>query len=141
VSPIAKLAEQAQRLDELEHALSRALRRQLQGCRERLRWLSGRAALVSPRVRLTQQAVRLHSARQRLERAWHHGQSLRRARLGPLVRTLNAVSPLATLERGYAIVSREDGAILRDAAEAAPGSIIDVRLEHGRLRAKVEGSR
>jgi exodeoxyribonuclease VII large subunit len=97
--------------------------------------------VVNPRVRLTQQAARVHAAEQRLARAWHHGQNQRRARLGPLVRTLNAVSPLATLERGYAIVSRDDGVILRDAAEAAPGSIIDVRLEHGRLRAKVEGSR
>jgi exodeoxyribonuclease VII large subunit len=141
VSPMAKLAEQAQRLDELEHALSRAWRRQLQGCAERLRWLSGRAAVVNPRVRLSQQAARVHAAEQRLARAWHHGQNQRHARLGPLVRTLNAVSPLATLERGYAIVSRDDGVILRDAAEAAPGSIIDVRLEHGRLRAKVEGSR
>jgi len=141
VSPMAKLAEQAQRLDALEHALSRAWSRQLQGFAERLRSLSARAAVVNPRVRLTQQAARVHAAEQRLARAWHHGQNQRRARLAPLVRTLNAVSPLATLERGYAIVSRDDGVILRDAAEAAPGSIIDVRLEHGRLCAKVEGSR
>jgi exodeoxyribonuclease VII large subunit len=140
VSPIAKLAEQSQRLDELEQGLSRALRRRLQECRERLRWLSGRAALVSPSARLTQQAARVQGARQRLERAWQHSQSVRRERLLPLVRTLNAVSPLATLERGYAIVSREDGTILRDAAEAKPGSVIDVRLERGRIRAKVEGS-
>jgi exodeoxyribonuclease VII large subunit len=139
VSPTAALGHQAQRLDELEQRLSRALRRHLQECRERLRWLSGRAALVSPSVRLAQQATRVQSARQRLERAWQHGQSVRRERLLPLVRTLNAVSPLATLERGYAIVSREDGVIVRDAAEARPGSVIDVRLERGRIRARVEG--
>jgi exodeoxyribonuclease VII large subunit len=61
-----------------------------------------------------------------------------RERLLPLVRTLNAVSPLATLERGYAIVSSENGGILRNAADAAPGSIIEARLSVGRLRAKVE---
>jgi exodeoxyribonuclease VII large subunit len=67
---------------------------------------------------------------------------LRRARerLLPLVRTLNAVSPLATLERGYAIVSTESGSILRNAADAAPGTIIEARLSVGRLRAKVEES-
>jgi exodeoxyribonuclease VII large subunit len=57
-----------------------------------------------------------------------------------LVRTLNAVSPLATLDRGYAIVSTEAGGILRDAAHAKPGTIIEARLARGRLRAKVEES-
>ena len=61
-----------------------------------------------------------------------------RERLLPLVRTLNAVSPLATLERGYAIVSGERGEILRDAAAAAPGTTIEARLAKGRIRAKVE---
>jgi exodeoxyribonuclease VII large subunit len=57
-----------------------------------------------------------------------------------LVRTLNAVSPLATLERGYAIVSAAGGGILRNAADAEPGSIIEAQLRIGRLRAKVEGA-
>jgi exodeoxyribonuclease VII large subunit len=185
VSPTAKLAQQAQRLDELEQSLSRELRRQLHGYRERLRWLTGRAALVSPVIRLTQQLLQLENLRRRLHRSWRHAVSDRRAalsdtesrlwqaspvaqfrhsaarhaalfarlqaaglsqlrrsreRLLPLVRTLNAVSPLATLERGYAIVSTESGHILRDAADAKPGSIIEARLSVGRLRAKVEGA-
>ena len=53
---------------------------------------------------------------------------------------LHAVSPLATLDRGYAIVSREGGGILLDAADAAPGTIIEARLAVGKIRAKVEGS-
>ncbi len=140
VSPAVRLAQQAQRLDELEQALARAMRRLLQDRRERLRWLGGRAALVSPATRLTQHAVRLGNLEQRLERAAR--ETLRRARegLSPLVRTLHAVSPLATLERGYAIVSTVDGQILRDAAAAQPGLVIEARLARGRLRAKVEGS-
>jgi exodeoxyribonuclease VII large subunit len=63
---------------------------------------------------------------------------LARERLSPLVRTLNAVSPLATLERGYAIVSRGSGAIVRSAAEVSPGMPIEVRLAVGKIRAKVE---
>jgi exodeoxyribonuclease VII large subunit len=65
---------------------------------------------------------------------------LARERLSPLVRTLNAVSPLATLDRGYAIVSREGGAILLNAADAAAGTIIEARLAVGKIRAKVESS-
>jgi exodeoxyribonuclease VII large subunit len=140
VSPSAKLAQQSQRLDEVEQRLSRALRRRLIASRERLSWLTGRAALVSPAARVAQQLVRLESLRVRSDRAWR--QIIRRARerLQPLVRTLNAVSPLATLERGYAIVSTEAGEILRDASHAKPGTVIEARLARGRLRARVEES-
>ncbi|MEP6886202.1 MAG: exodeoxyribonuclease VII large subunit [Gammaproteobacteria bacterium] len=140
VSPAARLGAQAQRLDELEQSLVRALRRRLLEHGERLRWLIRRAALVSPSIRLTQQIERLRNLAQRLQRAGRQSISSRREKLLPLVRTLNAVSPLATLERGYAIVSVDGGAILRNAADAKPGTFIEARLAHGRVRAKVEGS-
>jgi exodeoxyribonuclease VII large subunit len=93
---------------------------------------------VSPVARVRTAAARqaalyarlLAAALARLHRA--------RERLSPLVRTLNAVSPLATLERGYAIVSRVGGTIVRNAAELSPGTPIDVRLAVGKIRAKVE---
>jgi exodeoxyribonuclease VII large subunit len=138
VSPAARLATQAQRLDELEDCLVRAFSRKLTDCRARLRWLAGRAALASPATRLAQQRLELQTLRQQLQRAWTRSVSLKRERLLPLLRTLNAVSPLATLERGYAIVSLEGGDILRDAAAAKPGSYIEARLSRGRLRARVE---
>jgi exodeoxyribonuclease VII large subunit len=139
VSPAARLGAQAQRLDELEQSLVRALRRRLFEHAERLRRLTRRAALVSPATRLTQQLQRLEDLRQELYRAWRQALSSRREKLLPLVRTLNAVSPLATLQRGYAIVSVDGGDILRNAADVKPGTIIEARLAHGRIRAKVEG--
>jgi exodeoxyribonuclease VII large subunit len=84
--------------------------------------------------------LRLESLQVRSDRAWRQVVRRARERLLPLLRTLNAVSPLATLDRGYAIVTTETGKILRDAAHAKPGTIIEARLARGRLRAKVEGS-
>ena len=139
-SPVARLSAQAQRLDELEQCLVRALRRRLQENRERLRWLTGRAAMVGPSARLSQQLLRLNVLDARLNRAGRQVLSSRRERLLPLVRTLNAVSPLATLERGYAIVSVEGGGILRDPADAKPGTMIEARLARGNIRAKIEGA-
>jgi len=89
-------------------------------------------------LRLAQQTVRLDHLEQRLRRGWDGHLSRARERLLPLVRTLNAVSPLATLERGYAIVSTADGAIVRAAADAPPGTLIEARLNSGSLRARVE---
>jgi exodeoxyribonuclease VII large subunit len=84
--------------------------------------------------------LRLQNLNQQLHRAGRHLLDSRREKLLPLIRTLNAVSPLATLERGYAIVSIQGGEILRDAAHVRPGAIIEARLAQGRLRAKVEGT-
>jgi len=140
VSPVARFVQQTQRLDEIDQRMLRAMRRRLATQRERLRWLQGRAALVSPGARLAQHLRRLQELELRLCRAGL--ESLRRARerLKPLMRTLNAVSPLATLGRGYAIVSNERGEILRNAEDAAPGTTIEARLAHGRIRAKVQVS-
>jgi exodeoxyribonuclease VII large subunit len=139
-SPVARLSARAQRLDELEQCLVRAVRRRLEGHRERLRWLTGRAALVSPANRLGQQLLRLGNLQQQLHRAMRLALDSRQKKLLPLVRTLNAVSPLATLDRGYAIVSAEGGEILRNAADAKPGTLIDARLARGKIRARVEGT-
>ncbi len=57
----------------------------------------------------------------------------------PLVRTLNAVSPLATLDRGYAIVSRVSGDILRRRRGRAARNAQSKRASRsGKIRAKVE---
>ena len=51
-------------------------------------------------------------------------------------RALAPLSPLATLERGYAIVARDDDrTIVTDAANVAAGTALDIRLARGRLKA------
>ena len=140
VSPVARLAQQAQRLDELESRLSRALRHGLADRRSTLGDCRTRLWQASPVTRV-QRAVARHAALSaRLRVAGPDVLRRSRERLLPLARTLNAVSPLATLERGYAIVSREDGSIIRDAADAAAGSLIEARLAQGKIRARVEPS-
>jgi exodeoxyribonuclease VII large subunit len=140
VSPVARLSQQSQRLDELETRLARSWRQILADRRSALREYQTRLWQASPVARVQTTIARHAALSARLRAAG--GESLRRARerLQPLVRTLNAVSPLATLDRGYAIVSTEDGAILRNAADALPGMLIEARLAAGKIRAKVEKS-
>lgn len=67
---------------------------------------------------------------------------VRRERLTLAVQGLEARSPLATLARGYAIVTRlSDGLILRDAAQAPPGTQVRARLAHGELICRVQDGR
>jgi exodeoxyribonuclease VII large subunit len=61
-----------------------------------------------------------------------------RAELGRQSAGLAALSPYATLERGYSIVRGPDGAVLRDATSVSTNDEITVRLQHGELGARVE---
>jgi exodeoxyribonuclease VII large subunit len=58
-------------------------------------------------------------------------------RLGLAARTLQSLSPLATLDRGYAIVAAADGKILRSSGDTQVGDTLDVRLSRGTVRADV----
>jgi exodeoxyribonuclease VII large subunit len=63
----------------------------------------------------------------------------RRGRLERMQASLEALSPVAILERGYALVFDAAGNLLKDATQVAAGDPIEARLAKGRVRAKVEG--
>jgi exodeoxyribonuclease VII large subunit len=52
--------------------------------------------------------------------------------------SLDALSPLGVLSRGYAIAQDAKGRLLRDAQAVKIGDEVKVRLEHGRLGTRVE---
>jgi len=58
--------------------------------------------------------------------------------LRELARALDAISPLATVARGYAILEQDDGSSVRSIHQAAPGERLSARLSDGRLRLRVE---
>jgi exodeoxyribonuclease VII large subunit len=80
---------------------------------------------------LAGKGTRLYAA----AKAWLQG---RRSRLEIEAGRMHALSPLAILERGYAICRNEQGAIMRSAAAAEPGSRVDVKLAQGELSCRVE---
>ena len=92
----------------------------------------------NPRHRLEALCAHAAALRQRLVTVFAGNLTALQQRLALASRTLDAVSPLATLGRGFAVVSRvSDGKLLRDASDVPVGEEIDARLAEGRLRAKV----
>lgn len=157
-----RLAHYAQRLDWVERRLQqrhpgRRLQRAEQGLvalDRRLRQ-SMQALLLRKTTRLRETEARF--MRHEPTRRVHHAETLRRQyaerleqimmrrlerrrqALAGLCRALDAVSPLATLARGYGIVRDEkDGHVVKDVADARVGQAVEVRLRDGSLGCKVE---
>lgn len=136
--PARWLAQRQQRLDELEARLGRGLERRLERARARLAGLRTRLWAHTPAHRVARWSWRLDTGRWRLHQAMAHLLTRRAERLARAAQTLDAVSPLATLSRGYAILSLPQGDIPRDAAALAPGQAVRARLARGRLWCRVE---
>src|SRR5690606_6236307 len=102
--------------------------------------LCSRVLAGAPLRHLERNSRRLADASNRLRR--HGIVSVERlgTRLKVAERALQSVSPLATLTRGYAIVTDATGRVLVNAAEIPAGTVVDARLAHGSLRATVTGT-
>ncbi len=102
---------------------------------------AGRALrALSPAQRLDNVAQRLDSLQVRADRAMLALMQSSRQGLTSMERTLRAVSPLATLARGYAVVRREEsGGVVRDPVQVATGDHLDVRVHGGAFKATVSG--
>ena len=103
----------------------------------RLAQLEARLRRHDPGVRFAAAQRRFAAAESRLARISADLITRRAARLELAHLRLEALSPLAVLSRGYAIVYAPDGSILRNAAQARAGSLIRARLANGSLRATV----
>jgi exodeoxyribonuclease VII large subunit len=140
--PAQALRQRMQRLDELQLRAVMAMRRENRLRSDRVLRLVAELSAVSPVMRVTALGQRTAHAAARLTPALRNGVALAGARLQAALRALHATSPLATLDRGYAIITRKaDGAVLGDAAEAPPGTEIEARLAHGTLAARVTGAK
>ncbi len=106
---------------------------------ERLTGLTTRLHRLSPAARVHAQLLQHRHLQQRLGAAAHRTLEIARERLLHLGQTLHALSPLATLDRGYAVVRRPDtGAVLRDARAVRPGEAVRAQLARGVLDCRVE---
>ncbi|MET1078748.1 MAG: exodeoxyribonuclease VII large subunit [Pseudomonas sp.] len=136
--PGERLRQQAQRVDDLDMRLRRAFERQLGSRHERLRHLQTRLAGQHPQRSLALLGQRLESLAERLPRAMREILKERRLQLQSQVQTLQVVSPLATLGRGYSILLDERGQAVRSAEQTRPGQRLQARLSEGLLDVRVE---
>jgi len=145
--------------------LRQHLRHRLRAAAQRADHARARLAQQQPRTRLRAGGERLGQLRARLQRqhptlllerhrndlrlnlrslrsGLAHRLEARALQLGELARALNAVSPLATLQRGYAILlEAESGRIVRSTTQASHGSRLTARVHDGEFDVRVESRR
>jgi len=114
----------------------------LRGTIEEQRWrLAGQARALrhlSPAAQLAPARQRLDDLLGRAQVGLNHSLALRRECLSGLAGRLAGVSPLGTLERGYAIVRhRRTEAVVRSVAQVAAGDVLGIRVADGEFEAEV----
>ena len=155
------LARHRLALDDAEHRSAAAIRGVAQRSRRRLTHLGAAVQQHHPAARLTRGGAQLRALRSTLAHVLERPLSTRRAalrasdaaleaavlrpmatrreRLAGLIGKLDALSPLASLGRGYAIVRRARGSVVRSATDVKQGEKLEILLAEGRLQVRVLG--
>jgi exodeoxyribonuclease VII large subunit len=136
----ATLRDAAAATNSARHRLQILMTQTVRSAQLRAEALSGSLAPAQLRARLSEARVRFDSAYAGCNTAIDKEIDEAKNRLGLAAASLDALSPLAVLQRGYAIAQKADGSLLRDAKLVSVGDKIRVLLANGRISASVDGS-
>ena len=130
-----------QTLDDMHSAMAAAMQTKIKRAGERLESLANRPVLKSPLASFESRKKALELLEKRLISAQSGNVAKARHRFVAQVSKLDAMSPLKVLTRGYAMVAREDGTIVRSVSDVKPREPIAVRVSDGTIVATVIGGK
>jgi len=137
--PQLRLARQQTTLDRLRQRLNHAVE-------NRLRLATQQQQRVTQRLNQQQPQGRIHRAQTRIQQLEYRLSQLITARLGSTrqrfgtaIAQLEAVSPLATLARGYSVTTAADGKVLKKTKQVKAGDLLTTRVEDGLIESQVTG--
>lgn len=136
--PRQLLQERGQHLDHLDIRLGRAIHQQLQMRRNQVETRHARLLLNGPRNQISRIRLQTRHLHDRLARGMRYTLQQRKQEIASHAASLDQISPLSVLGRGYALLSNpQTGQLIRRAADAAPGDALHARLGEGSLRCTV----
>lgn len=135
--PERQLQEHMQRLDALEQHLRRTMTWKQGQQHNRLQHAHTRLLAVGPKAFVIHKTGRVEHLFSRLIHAMQRLLEQRNTRWQIAGRGLNAISPLNTLERGYAIAENDKNKIITDARKVKPGENLHITLHQGHLHCEV----
>ena len=131
-------AELLEKLQSQRLRMARSEHRRLEQLRRRLTELAGKRVLTDPLAPVQDKRLLLDHAQKELIHAAQVRLAEPRRALAALAASLDAMSPLKVLGRGFALVTDEKGTPVRRASDVPVGSEITAALSEGRLRCRVE---
>jgi exodeoxyribonuclease VII large subunit len=134
---VPDVREELERVRMARERMRGAIERMLDREERALANYRSRPSLAAPYDMIDRREQELRDASDRMRRALEQRISRDTEVLGHTLARVRALSPLKTLERGYAIVQADDGAVVRDAADVTQGQQLGVRLAAGRLAVSV----
>lgn len=118
--------------EDMRLRMEQALRDQIRQARDEVAGVRRRMESASPLARVMRDRQTIDNLQRRIAASLGHRISLGRARVDGLRAHLTALSPQATLDRGYAVVRRlSDGAVVTDPAQVSPGEPLEITVRHG----------
>lgn len=136
--PQARLDALAQRAAQAQRRLDGAIAHRLERGHAALHHAEAVLRAQHPRRRLLQVRERLQGLAQRPQALIAQRLQRETLQLRGLVRSLHAISPLATVARGYSLLHGEDGRVVRSTGDVAIGALLRARLQDGELALRVE---
>ncbi len=140
-NPLRRLQQMMQRVDDLEERLHRGLNHRLERLRSRFDGASQRLGLLHPSLRIKGRNATIHAIGANMRRLMNAKLKQDQDRLQALARTLEAVSPLNALRRGFAIITNQTGEVRIRAEQVEVGDCIDLNFFDGAIKAQAQGQR
>ncbi|MDT0202171.1 exodeoxyribonuclease VII large subunit [Nocardioides sp. AE5] len=132
---VPDMAEEARRVTEARDRLRRTLAGWLDREQAALVALRSRPSMADPRNLLADRAEEVTALRERARRTMDHRLERARDDVRHHAARVSALSPLATLQRGYAVLQDESGHVVTSVAQVTTGAPVSVRVADGRIHA------
>jgi exodeoxyribonuclease VII large subunit len=136
---VPDVVEEAARVLQTRDRMRRFVRQRVAAEQRALDALRSRPSLADPRTGLADRRDELIALRARGRRTLGHVLDRAEDNLGHQLARVRALSPLATLRRGYAVLSDADGTLFSSVDDVTPGQSVRIRVADGRIAAAVEG--
>lgn len=135
--PQLRLARQQTVLERLQQRMHNALDNQLKRTSARQQRVLQRLNQQNPQPRIYRAQTRIQQLEYRLSQQIRERLSNKRERFGSAITHLEAVSPLATLARGYSVTTATDGKVLKQTKQVKAGDKLTTRLNDGWVESEV----
>ncbi|MDQ3308136.1 MAG: exodeoxyribonuclease VII large subunit [Actinomycetota bacterium] len=134
---IPDVSDELNRIARLRERAQRVVRAFIERERHGLATARSRPVLATPHQHFDQLSASVDDLRDRIRRCLDHRLSRASDEIGHRFARVQSLSPLATLQRGYAVLQTPAGHVITDASAVSPGDVVGARLGSGRLTATV----